>query len=242
MQTTEKKDITLPPHNWEALEQLKGEKTFLSFKYGGINLAALVLIPLLGYPGVFIYALAYKPLDRILKIARLIGVMCQVLKEFQHLGVQVFPTLEVPGQKNPLDLLVKIPKKAHILISIRSKGESKIVYNEEKEALYVKRKRKGLKVWKPCPLVELGDYTNWLNKNRELFGMSSREVRNVPLAKVLILWKPTLIDDRKDEYYTTVGSLKVLILKRKGAAFLIPEEDIVKFIKAFLASYEEKET
>ena len=242
MQAIEQKDITLPPHNWEALEQLKGEKTFLSFKYAGINLAALVLIPLLGYPGVFIYALAYKPLDRILKIARLIGVMCQVLKEFKDLGVQVFPTLEVPGQKNPLDLFVRFPNKAHILISIRSRGESKVVYNEAKEALYVKRDKKGLKVWKPCPLVELADYTNWLTKNRLLFGMSSKEVRSVPLAKVLILWKPTLIEHHRDELYSTVEAFKLLVLRRKGAAFVIPEYDIVNFIKSYLAQYKEKET
>lgn len=241
MQATEQNNITLPLHNWEALQQLEREKDYLSATYAGCSAAAIAAIPLVGYPAFIMFAAAYKPLDQIQKLARLIKVMRLLLEKFEHLGVQIFPTLEVPEQRNPLDLFVRFPKKAHILISIRSKGESQIVYNEAKEGLYVKRDKKGIKDWKPCPLVELADYTNWLTKNRQIFGMSSREVRNVPLTKVLILCKPTSIYNHRDELYTAIGSLKLLLLKRKGAAFLIPEEDIVKFIKAFLARYEEKE-
>ncbi len=240
MQATKQKDITLPPHNWEALKQLEKEKEDISRKYAVITMTAIASIPWLGYLGFLIFVLVYRPLERIQNLARLIKIMRLLLEEFEPLGVQIFPSLKVPEQENPLDLLVRFPKKAHILISIRSKGESKIVYNEEKEALYVRRKKKGLKVWEPCPLIELGDYTNLLTKNRELFGMSSKEVRNVPLAKVLALWKPTLIQDHISELYTTIESFKLLLLRKKGVAFVITEEDIVNFIKVFLARMRRK--
>lgn len=237
-----KKDITLPPHNWEVFHQLQQEKNYFSAIYALVTGAGLVLMSFFGYIGFPVFASASRPLDKIQKLAQLIHLMRLLLREFEHLGVQIFPKLEVPGQKHPLDLLVRFPKKAHILISIRCKGESQIIYNEEKEALYVRRKKKkGIKVWKPCPLVELSDYTHWLNKNRQIFGISSKEVRNIPLAKVLVLWKPTLVGDHRDELYTTIESFKLLILKKKGVAFVITEKNIVNFIKAYLASYEGKE-
>lgn len=238
MQATEQHNITLPLHNWEAVHQLEREKNYLSNVAAGIGAASIASGALLGSPGFLLLALAYDPLDQVKKLARLLKVMFALLENFEHLGVQVFPTLKVPEKKNPIDLFVRFPRKAHIIISIRSKGESEIVYNEAKEALYVKRGKKGLKDWQPCPLVELGDYTNWLTKNRQLFGMSSKEVRNVPLSKVLVVWNPTKISTHREHLYSTIESLKLLVLKRKGTAFVIPDEDIINFVRAYLAHYE----
>ncbi|MGB3206126.1 MAG: hypothetical protein WBB28_14140 [Crinalium sp.] len=174
MPTIDQNDIALPVHNWEAFHQLQQERKYYSAAY--IWLTDAAISELMRSPNSAKYllpALTSRPLDRIQKLTQLTLVMHLLLKEFEPWGVRVFPRLEVPGQKHPLDLLVQFPKKAHILVSIRCKGESQIIYNEAKEALYVRRKKKGIKVWEPCPLVQLSDYTHWLNKNRQIFEISS---------------------------------------------------------------------
>jgi hypothetical protein len=236
-------DFKLPIHNWEALEQLRKEKDALATQplaVGGAACAAGAIFS----PGFMLFALAYPALIRVDKIARIEKVTSLLLENFEDQGVQVFPVQGVEEAqgvkiKNPIDLFIRFPRKTHIFLSIRSKGDSAIVYNEAKEYLQVKRRnRSGLVTWKPCPLVELADYEKWLNKNRDLFRLSSREATKTPTAKTLVLWHPTRADDHRPHLYSELGDAKFLALRRKGTAFVIQEEEILAFFKAWLARYE----
>ena len=236
-------DFKLPIHNWEALAQLRREKEFFAkqtLTVGGAACAAGTFFA----PGFLLFALAYPTLVRVEKIVRLEKVTSLLLESFEDQGVQIFPVQgleEAQGIKvqNPIDLFIRFPRKTHIFLSIRSKGDSEIVYNETKEYLQIKRQnRSGLVTWKPCPLVELADYEKWLNKNRDLFGLSSREATKTPTAKALVLWQPTRADDHRPHLYSELGEVKLLALRRKGTAFVIQEEEILAFFKAWLARYE----
>jgi hypothetical protein len=238
-----KTDFKLPIHNWEALAQLRKEKEFLATQtlaVGGAACAAGTVFA----PGFLLFALAYPALAMVQKIARLEIITSLLLESFADQGVQIFPVQgleEAQGIKvrNPIDLFIRFPRKTHIFLSIRSKGDSEIVYNEAKEYLQIKRQnKKGLVTWKPCPLVELADYEKWLNKNRDLFGLSSREATKTPTAKALVLWQPTRADDHRPHLYSELGEVKLLALRRKGTAFVIQEEEILAFFKAWLARYE----
>lgn len=235
-------NFTLPIHNWEALEQLRKEKDFLSnqaMAAGGSAIAAGAFFP----PGLLLFGLAYSPMVRVEKIARLEKVTTLLLENFADQGIQVFPVQglgETQGVKihNPIDLFIRFPKKTHIFLSIRSKGDSEVVYNESKEVLQIKRKRGGLSLWHPCPLVELADYKVWLDKNRALFGLSSREAQKTPTARVLVLWHPTRSEDHNPHLYSELGDIKILALRRKGTAFVIQEEEILNFVRAWLSRFE----
>ncbi|UKP01560.1 hypothetical protein [Nostoc sp. UHCC 0870] len=231
-------DFQLPPHNDAALEMLREAKdyeTTVALAAGGAALATGGIVHPLGW---LLFGLAYKPLVRVEKLARLEKLTTELLDEFKNEGIQVFPVLQIED-KNPIDLFIKFPRKTHLFISIRSKGDSEIVYNEKREVLQVKRKNKsGLRTWQPCPLVELADYKSWVDKNRNLFGMSSREAQKTPTAKVLVLWPPTVADTHhNDQLYSEIGSIKILALRRKGTAFVIQKEEVTEFIKAWLAQY-----
>lgn len=231
-------DFQLPPHNEAALEMLREAKNYestVALAAGGAALATGGTVHPLGW---LLFGLAYKPLVRVEKLARLEKLTALLLDEFKNEGIQVFPVLQIES-KNPIDLFIKFPRKTHLFISIRSKGDSEIVYNEKREVLQVKRKNKsGLRTWQPCPLVELADYKSWLDKNRNLFGMSSREAQKTPTAKVLVLWPPTVADTHhNDQLYSEIGSIKILALRRKGTAFVIQKEEVTEFIKAWLAQY-----
>jgi hypothetical protein len=235
-------DFKLPIHNWEALAQLRKEKDFFSNQALAAGSAAIADGAIFS-PGLLLFALAYPPLVRVEKIVRLEKVVSLLLETFEDQGIQVFPVqglAEAQGVelKNPIDLFIRFPRKTHIFLSIRSKGDSEIVYNESKEVLQVKKKRGGLSIWNPCPLVELGDYKVWLDKNRALFGLNSREAQKTPTARVLVLWHPTRPKDHNPHLYSELGDIKILALRRKGTAFVIQEEEILNFVRAWLSRFE----
>lgn len=231
-------DFQLPPHNEAALEMLREAKDYestVALAASGAALATGGIHPL----GWVLFGLAYKPLIRVQKLARLEKLTALLLDEFKSEDIQVFPVIQIED-KNPIDLFIRFPRRAHLFISIRSRGDSEVVYNETREILQVKKKNKsGLTTWKPCPLVELSDYERWLTKNRALFGMSSKEVTKTPTVKVLVLWHPTkAAEDHNPHLYSEMGSMRLLALRRKGTAFVIQEEEVTEFVRAWLAKYE----
>jgi hypothetical protein len=155
----------LPPHNSAALEMIREaieHESALALAAGGFALGTGSFISPFGWVA---FALAYKPLVRIQKLARLEKLTATLLDEFKSEEIQVFPVIKVED-KNPIDLFIRFPRKTHLFISIRSKGDSEIIYNEKREILQVKRKNKGgLRTWEPCPLVELADYKSWFDKS-----------------------------------------------------------------------------
>jgi len=232
-------DFQLPPHNEPALKMIReaiDHESALALAAGGFAVGTGSFISPFGWVA---FALAYKPLVRVQKLARLEKLTALLLDEFKSQGIQVFPVIKVED-KNHIDLFVRFERKVHLFISIRSIGDKEIVYNETREVLQVKRKDKhGLKVWNPCPLLELADYEKWLSKNRDLFAMSSREATKTPSAKVLVLWPPTkAADDHNSHLYSEVGGMKILALRKKGTAFVIQQEEVTEFIKAWLAKSE----
>ena len=232
-------EVELPLHNHAALEQLKQERDRLSIEATAAGAAGIATSLTVNPIGLFFFALAYPPMIRVEKLTRIIIVMEALLTQFESSGIRIFPTVTQP-ERNPIDLFVQFPQKAHILISIRSKGKGQVVYNAERATLYFKRSDKGTRIWLPCPLTELGNYAMWMNKNRLMFGLSSREIRNLPLAKVLTLWDPTSLNRHRQPLDSTVGSVRRFAITGKGVAFLIMKEELTDFIKAYLASYEEK--
>ncbi|WP_375491343.1 hypothetical protein [uncultured Nostoc sp.] len=231
-------NFQLPLHNEAAFEKIREAidyQSTVALAAGGFALGTGGGIHPLGW---LIFGLAYKPLVVTQKLVRLQRLGTSIFHEFENEGVQVFPTLPVENN-NPIDLFVRFPRTTHLFISIRSKGDREIVYNEAREVLQVKRKdNNGLKLWNPCPLVELADYEKWLNKNKDKFLMTSREAQKTPTAKVLVLCPPTKASpNHKEHLYTEIGDMRVLVLRRKGSAFVITESEVNNLVRAWLSKY-----
>ena len=224
--------------NWEALEKLEHEKDWLSalfLIFGSTSVVGGVYFSL-------VWLLILPPfavgLRRLQKVAQLIRHTAAILEKFEEQGVLIYPQLEIPGYR-PLDLFVKFPTKEMFAISIRSIGESKILYNEHNQTLCFRRKKGGLKKWNPDPLQELGEYEFWLRKNRQdLFGKSSKDQRR-PLVKVLVFGGQTQIGEHKDNLYSMVGDQKILTIRRKGTINVLSEDQVTNFIEAYLANKRE---
>lgn len=230
----------LPLHNEAALKELRKAKDFATgVAVTATTLAGATILVLLHPISLVLFALAYKPVLQVQKIARSEILTDRLLKEFKNEDIQVFPLLPI-GNDNYIDLFIRFPRKTHLFVSIRSKGDTKIVYNETKEILQVRKKRNrgGLSTWLPCPLVELADYKTWLDKNRNLFGMSSREAQKTPTTRVLALWHPTKITNHNDHLYTEIGTMRILTVKKKGTAFVIYSDELIEFVKNWLDRYQ----
>lgn len=243
MQLTEQQPTKPRLHNWEALQQLERERERLSQLAAGIGIAGTAA-GAIASPGFLLLAAAYRPLIRVTKISRIIEVMRSLLEAFGD-QLQIYPCIEVSGAE-PIDLLIIAPEKAYLLISIRSKSkkeDSKVIYNEANETLYTKHKRRGLRKWLPCPLVELSDYHAWLNKNRKEFNISANAIRRYPVVKTLVLWKPMEIDRHGEHLYSNMGETTTLSLSRKGTALVIEQDEVLNFVKGCLTrSQSEAET
>lgn len=157
---------------------------------------------------------------------------------FKDRSPQIFCDLPVPEQGR-LDILVRFPlapQKAIFAIALRSHGKSKVYYDERKEALYL-RTRGGWKLWKPDHIERLALQESWLRRNRqaELFGVSSKD-KNRPVIKLLVLTKETKIGQHSDSLYTQVGDQRVLLLRRRSSVYVLEEDQLLPFIKAWFTS------
>jgi len=228
--------------NWEALEQLEKHDKLLTGAYCGFG-SLLIGGAALGLPFSPITLGALAPmaflLNRTQKFNRVARTTKALLDAFGD-SVVITPRIDVP-EARPIDLFVRFPGRVLLLISIRSKGKSRIIYNEQTETLCFrfKRPRAGLQKWQPDPLTELSEYQRWLMKNRRLLGLSSREVSK-PLAKVLMLAGETSLDDHQEHLYSMMDGQRVLWIRKKGTAAVITEEQIVSFTKAYLAQESQK--
>ena len=83
---------------------------------------------------------------------------------------------------------------------------------------------------------QMSEYKKWLTKNRDLFGFSSREVRKIPLACIVVLWQPTYLADHEASFYSKAGEDKILTINKKGKVFLVERKEVIKVMKAYLAS------
>jgi len=230
------------PKNWEVLDALQKESELLAAGWAVLVTATTTtyfFAPLIapGAAGAG-WIISTWTSWRATKVIRLIQVIKLLLESFENQGIEVYARIPVEGM-NPIDLFIRFPRKTHLFISIRSKGDREVFYNESREILQLRKRGKpGLVTWTPDPLVELADYEKWFTKNRLLFGMSSKEAIKTPSAKILILWPPTTAETHKDHLYTEMGDLKLLTLRRKGAAFVINKEELVTFVQAWLSRYE----
>ena len=229
-------------NNQEALERLREEDRWLMRAYATSSgaVAGSVLVPepvtrLSGFLGGMVASsLIVKRTQKINSVLRNADALDEVFKERQ---IQIFPDLPIPDQGR-LDMLIKFPlppKKTLFAIALRSQGTATITYREDKETFYIRRKKGGSNQWKPDHIERLALQEFWLRQNQlELFGPSHRD-RNRSIVKLLVITGQTKIGQHADSLYVTIGDQKVLLLRRRSSIYVLQEEQLVSFIKGWLA-------
>ncbi|MEP0914206.1 hypothetical protein NDI45_25185 [Leptolyngbya sp. GB1-A1] len=177
-------------------------------------------------------------LTRAQKVYSLLKNTKALVEAFPEEEIEIFTDLPVPDHGS-LDMLVKLrtaTKKAVFAIALRTQGKSTITYNEEKEVFYIRR-RGGTNRWTPDHVERLGVQGFWLRMNRqeELFG-TSRNDRNRPIVKLLVITGETQIGQHPDHLYTEIGDQRVLLLQRRSTVFVLREEQLLPFLKVWLTT------
>lgn len=232
-------ETALPPHNEAGLKMVANQRTlysslFWASSFGSFFFAFVLASP----PGLFLLAITQHAATAITKLSRILINGRKLLKEFAHTGMQLFPAV-ITGEEvehERIDLYVRFPGQAQFFILFRSMGKHEIIYNEGKETFQVKKKRKGVALVRPCPLNGLSRGQRWLiTKNRQLFGLSSRQAGKTSTARVLVICGDTEISSKhRDELYRQVGSNRYLAPSKRGVAFVVKEDDIATFIRDWL--------
>ena len=229
-----------PHHDHEAHQAIRVLKKHAAIEYAGKSGAALLsaAVPVVGdLAAAALFATAYTTLYQVEKFARLDILVGKLLKDLKgdSPDIKIYPCLKM-DEGEPLDIYIKVHQKANILISIRSKSKSKIIYDQEKQWIYSRRRYRGRSRWKHCPMEEMNRYVKWLTKNRALFRLSSRHARNLPLIKIVVIWSPTEIAEHDSENYCYMKGEKILTLNKKGKVYFMGEDKVIDFIKACLAN------
>lgn len=162
-------------------------------------------------------------------------LMSGLVEAFEDEDIAIEVGLTIDGLPD-IDFFLRFPDKEFILIKIRSLSFSRIVYNEEREALRFKKEGGGLSTWKPDPLNELAEQERWLRKHRpDLLGTTSRDRRR-PLAKLLVLWTDTFLGDHPEHLYATIDNQKFLTIRNMGTVTIVEKDQVIQFIRAYLSS------
>jgi len=168
-------------------------------------------------------------------------LMLELIEAFEEEDVAIEVGLEPEGLR-AIDFFLRFSDKEYVLIQIRSLGDAKVTYNEEREALRFRKKGGGSKTWEPDPLFELAEQERWLRRQRyDLLGQSARDRRR-PLAKLLVLWQETVLGDHPEHLYVTMDDQKYLTIRKMGTTALVTKNQIIDFIQGYLASRRSRKT
>ncbi len=228
--------------NQAALQRLEEEDSWLTTAYStaGSLEPATVLLPesvtkLGGFlTGMVAGSLLLKRTQKINSILRNAKALNEAFREQQ---LQIFPDLPVP-ERGRLDMLLKFPvppRKTIFAVALRSQGKATIFYHEQKQALYIRQDKGGLKLWKPDHIEQLALQEFWLRQNRqqELFGTSYKD-RKRSVVKLLVLTGQTKLGQHNESLYTDIGDQRVLLLQRRSSIYVLEEKQLLLFIKAWL--------
>lgn len=177
-----------------------------------------------------------KLLQQLQKANQIYLYMGTLLETFKAKGVVVIPKLAVP-EHGCLDLLVRFPippKKVNFAIALRTQTNSKVIYHEQQKVLLRRRKAGGLKRWEPDPIKQISMQESWLRNHQiELFGPSSKD-KNRPLIKLLVLTATTTLGEHSEHLYTTVGNVRVLLIRRQSSIYVMQDHQLIPFIQSWL--------
>ncbi|PNW52386.1 UNVERIFIED_CONTAM: hypothetical protein BEN50_10265, partial [Euhalothece sp. KZN 001] len=173
------------------------------------------------------------------KIYNLIIVMKTLLEGFGD-QVEIIPRVQVPKDEtdiDQIDLFIRVPsERVYFCIGIRKIEKSKVVFNEKRETLMIRHKKR-VRPWKPDPHTYLPKATSWLRKNKStLFGRIGNDKRR-PVCKVLVLLGSTQISKHHEAHYDRLGDNTFLHLNDRSNLFIVHHNDLVSLMNNFIKEY-----
>jgi hypothetical protein len=182
------------------------------------------LLTLAGATGALSLIELSRPIDRMVYILEML------LNEFKEEGITITP--RVKTEKGLIDLLIKSADGKYFVLLLRSNGESRVKWREDRQDFYTSRKG-SISKW--IQLKPLGDELNdrmmcLKTENSSLF--SSNSDRKKPFTRAIVLTGKTTLDHNNDpERMVSFGRTTALKMMGKSTYYLVDRANLGNFIR-----------
>jgi hypothetical protein len=224
--------------NYEALGKLKEECDSLIAKaaisIGVSSMALLAPIPLLVTLPVFL--LGGISAEYLIRVGRLYEITKLLLEAFGNEGVKITP--RVKTDEGIIDLLVKMPSKQAFALTLRSKGDAKVKWREDRQDFFVSRKGKKGKnpTSKWSDIVKESQKSDLIlrtlkKQKNPLLGSSTNE-RNKTVIKAFVLMGETRLDVNNDKsLFVDYRESRVLRVHTGVVTYVLEQKDLINFLQ-----------
>ena len=190
-----------------------------------LGFAGMPLIVLFGGLGTALSIELSIPIDQVIK------VMEMLLHEYGEEGITITPRIQT--KEGLIDLIIKTADGRYFALMLRSNGESRVRWREDRQQFFVIRKR-GRPKW--SGLNSLGDRLNdmilSLKEDENHLVGDSKKQRKKGLIKAIVLVGKTTIDPNNDpQHLVAFGHATALKVCGTSTYFLINQKDLIKFLK-----------
>ena len=189
-----------------------------------LGIARMPLIALFGGLGTALSIELSIPINRVIKVIE------TLLNEFKE-EITITPRIQTKG--GLIDLIVKTADGRYFAFMLRSNGESKVRWREDRQEFFVVRKS-GRPKWSGLNLLgdRLNDMVLSLKEDENHLVGDSKKQRKKGLIKAIVLVGKTTIDPNNDpQHLVTFDHTTALKVCSASTYFLINQKDLVKFIQ-----------
>jgi hypothetical protein len=166
-----------------------------------------------------------------ISIARIVPIMEMLLEEFKDEEITITP--HVKTEEGTIDLFIRTADGRYFAFMLRSNGDSKVKWREDRQGFFVVKKG-GTAKW--SEVYSIGDRLNnaarYLKEQKNpLLGTSNTE-RRKQVVKGIILTGKTRIDPNNDPtLFVDFGRTKALRVKTEAIFYLVDKANVADFIR-----------
>jgi hypothetical protein len=217
--------------NEEALEYFKKKQsdwTSILKATAGTTAVGLLGIPIVALLGSIATLIS---LQLSMTIDRIVSVMEILLEEFKEEGITITP--RVKTNNGTIDLLIRTTDGRYFAFTLRSNGESRVKWREDRQEFYVISKN-GRSKWSGIDAAgnKLNSMTLCLKAEKNcLVGASNTERKKV-VVKAIVLTSKTRLDPNNDpERLVSFGRTTALRMSSAATYYLVERANLADFLR-----------
>lgn len=170
-------------------------------------------------------------LELSISVDRIVSVMELLLEEFKDEGITITP--RVKTNNGVTDLFVRTADGRYFAFLLRSNGDSKVKWREDRQGFFVVKKG-GTSKW--SEVYSLGERLNsatlYLKEQKNPLLGSSNTERKKNIVKAIVLTSKTRIDPNNDPaLLVDFGRTKALRVKTEATFYLVDKASVADFLR-----------
>jgi hypothetical protein len=221
-----------PLENQEALDKLNEQTDKLIFLYACVTssgIGGLIITPFSMYAMIAVF-LAAISLEYFQRIAKLRDTMTILLGHFGENGITIVPRVKTNSEI--IDLFIKMPDKRSFAILLRTNGNCKVKWRENKQQFYIYKPGKGSRQWDALSRAggKLKSIIDLKANKNPLLG-TSRADRDRTITRAVVLFGDTTIHPDHELELSDYGRTKALRVYKGTLFYVLEREHLIDFLQ-----------